>query len=318
VLLSPAQIGFSDFTLTMGALTANGQLIYGANHQLNGEIDADTLALPPIPANFPLPWTYLANIQGRIKIAANSVLLAGNQILGPTSAKITLAPGKFDFALNQAVLAGGKASGAFSATLPAPAAATALPGKTVAAPAITAQFATTGSNAAMLDPPFVFPLNLPSGTISAAIDLTASGYTPAVWLATLAGNASLAGSAGAINGFSLPGLTAALHAPKRHAAKLRAACLSGLTPFKSFSLTGSLSSGIATLTSATLQSPGGSAIATGNIDLPDTGLTLALTLLPAVPASPKLTLTMAGSWSAPRKIAAIKPALTWKPPANKK
>jgi uncharacterized protein involved in outer membrane biogenesis len=251
-------------------------------------------------------------MQGRIKITAKSVMLAGNQILGPASANITLAPGKFDFALNQAALAGGKATGAFSATLPAP--GPAVPGKTIAAPAITAQFALTGSNAAMLDPPFVFPLNLPSGKISAALDLTASGYTPAAWLATLAGNASLAGSAGYIGGFSLPGLTAAMHAPKRHAAKLRAACLSGLTPFKAFSVTSNLSSGIATLTHATLESPGGSAIATGNIDLPDNGLTLTLNLRPAVPAPPKLTLTLDGNWSAPRKIPAIKPALTWKPP----
>jgi uncharacterized protein involved in outer membrane biogenesis len=314
LLLSPAQIGFSDFTLSMGALTANGQLIYGSNHQLNGEIDADTLALPPIQENVTLPWAYLANIQGKIKIAANTVLLAGTQILGPATANITLSPGKLDFALNQAAFAGGKASGAFSASLPAP--APALPGKTIAAPAITAQFLATGINAAMLDPSFGFPLTLPSGTISAAIDLTGSGYTPAVWLATLAGNASLAASAGAIGGFSLPGLTMALHAPERHAAKLRAACLTGLTPFTTLSLTSNLSSGIATLTRASLQSPGGSAIATGNIDLPDNGLTLTLSLLPAVPAPPKLTLTLDGSWSAPRKITAIKPALTWKPPAK--
>jgi len=108
----------------------------------------------------------------------------------------------------------------------------------------------------------------------------------------------------------------ALHAPERHASKLRAACLSGLTPFTTLSVTSNLSSGIATLTRATMQSTGGSATATGNIDLPDNGLTLALTLLPAVPAPPKLTLTLDGSWSAPRKIAAIKPGLSWKPPAK--
>jgi uncharacterized protein involved in outer membrane biogenesis len=316
MILSATRMGFSDFVLSMGDLTANGTLIYDTNHHLNGQIDADTLALPPFPAVFTPLWAYLTNIQGKIGITANSVLVAGNPILGPAAGGITLSPGKFDFALNQAQLANGTIKGNFSAILPAP--VPPVPGKPAtpaAPPNITGKFELTNADAAALNLAFAFPLKLPSGTINAAIDLTASGYTPSVWLATLSGNASLAANAGTLTGFNLPGLVTALHAPKGRASQLRAASLTGATPFDHLNLTSSLNSGIATLTSASLQSQSGSATAAGNIDLPDRGVTLTLTLQPNVPVPPKLTLTLTldGSWPAARKIAAIKPALSWRP-----
>jgi hypothetical protein len=316
LLLSPTQMGFSDFVLSMGDLTANGTLIYHSNHRLNGQIDAGTLALPPIPENFAPVWTYIASLQGKVGISANSVLLAGKPILGPAAGDITLGTGKFDLDVSRAQLAGGNLNGVFSATLAAP--ALPIPGKPAMAalPAISAKFAVTTANAAAFGLNAAFPVTLPSGTLSAAIDLTASGYTPLVWLATVSGNASLAASNGTLNGFSLPGLVAALQAPKGRAGLLHAASLSGTTPYAHINLTGSLNNGIATLTAADLQGPSGSAAATGNIDLPDGGVTLTLTLQPAVPAPPTLTLTLDGSWQAPRKIPAIKPALSWRPVIN--
>jgi len=315
MLLSPTQMGFSDFVLSMGDLTANGTLMYGTNHHLNGEIDADTLALPPLPADFTPLWAYLDNIQGKIGISANRTLLAGIPVLGPAAGNITLSPGKFDLDVSRAQLANGNLTGAFSATLPAPAAPVAGKPAPALPPAISAKFTLTGADAdaAALTLPYAFPITLSGGTINAAIDLNASGYAPPVWLATLTGNASLAASAGSLNGFNLPGLITALKAPKGRASQLRTASLTGATPFDHLNLTSSLDSGIATLTSADLQSQSGSATASGNIDLPDRGVTLTLTLQPAVPAPPKLTLNLDGGWHAPRKIAAIKSALSWHP-----
>jgi uncharacterized protein involved in outer membrane biogenesis len=218
--------------------------------------------------------------------------------------------------VSHAQLANGNLTGAFSATLPAPAAPVApVPGKPAPAllPTITAKATLTGGDATALDLPYAFPITLPSGRINAAIDLAASGYAPPVWLATLTGNASLAATGGSLNGFNLPEIITALHASRGRASQLRAASLTGVTPFDHLSLTSVLNSGIATLTGASLQSQSGTATATGNIDLPDRGVTLTLTLQPAVPAPPKLTLTLDGSWQAPRKIAAIKPALGWRP-----
>jgi uncharacterized protein involved in outer membrane biogenesis len=326
LLLSPTQMGFSDFVLSMGDLTANGRLTYGTNHSLNGQIDADTLALPPVPADFAPLWAYLDTLQGKIGISANRMLVAGNPLFGPVAGNITLSPGKFDLDVSRAQLANGNLTGAFSATLPVVTVAPVVPDAPDApvapvagkpgpalAPAISAKFTLTGADAAALNLNYAFPITLSSGTLNAAIDLTASGYAPPVWLATLSGNASLAASAGSLNGFNLPGLITALKAPKGRASQLRTASLTGATPFDHVSLSSSLNNGVATLTSADLQSQSGKATASGNIDLPDCGVTLTLTLQPAVPVPPKLTLTLDGSWQAPRKIAAIKSGLSWRP-----
>jgi uncharacterized protein involved in outer membrane biogenesis len=309
VTLSPTQMGFSDFVLSMGDLTGNGALIYTTDHQLHGQIDADTLALPPLPAKLPLPWTYLTNMHGKIGIAANRILVAGSPILGPSIARITLSPGKLDLALTQADLAGGTVKGDFSATLPA------APGVSIA-PAIVAKFALTGAAATAFNLPVAFPFTLAGGAVDAAADLTATGYTPAAWLATLAGNASLTAHAGTLTGFNLPGLRTALTAPKNRASQMRAASLTGATPFTALNITATLNSGIVSLNQASLQAPSGTATAIGDIDLPDTGITLTLMLVPNVQAPPKLTLTLAGNWQMPRQIAALKPALTWKPPGK--
>ena len=204
-----------------------------------------------------------------------------------------------------------------SSCLPAPVAP--VPGKPAPAllPAISAKFTLTGADAAALNLPYAFPITLPSATINAAIALTASGSAPPVWLATLTGNASLAASKGSLNGFNLPALITALQSPKGRASQLRTASLTGASPFEHVNLTSSMNDGIATLTSADLQSQSGSATASGNIDLPDRGVTLTLTLQPNVPVPPKLILTLDGSWQAPRKIASIRPALSWRPPATK-
>jgi uncharacterized protein involved in outer membrane biogenesis len=317
LLLSATQMGFSSFVLSMGDLTANGTLIYGTNHSLNGQIDADTLALPPIPDNLTPLWTYLANIQGKIGITANRMLVAGNPVLGPAAANITLNPEKFDLDVSRAQLANGNLTGALTATLTAPAPPASTKPAPASPPAISAKFILTGANAAALNLNFAFPLTLSSGTLNAAIDLTASGYAPPVWLATLTGNASLAASGGSLTGFNLPGLIKAVQASKGRASQLLTASLTGATPFDHVNLTSSLNSGIATLTGANLQSQSGSATASGNIDLPDRGVTLTLTLQPALPVPPKVTLTLDGSWQAPRKIAAIKSALSWHPPVTK-
>jgi hypothetical protein len=151
--------------------------------------------------------------------------------------------------------------------------------------------------------------------------LTASGYAPQAWLDTLSGNASLSAHSGSLAGFSLPAAAAALTpktpaANRRRASLLRSACLAGTTPFTLFNMTGNFRSGIYTLSSATLQGPAGSAGAVGSIDLPDAGLNLTATLLPAVPTPPQLTLTIAGPWKTPHKTTDLKQALAWKAPTS--
>jgi uncharacterized protein involved in outer membrane biogenesis len=313
MLLSPTQIGFSDFVLSMGDLTANGMLTLGPAHQLNGQIDADTLALPPISPNFTPPWADLAQLQGKIAVSANRVLVAGNPIFGPADAEITLTPNRLELALSQASFANGIVKGDFTAT-PGNAVRPATP----APLAVAAKVTLSGADASQLGLPFRFPITVPSGNLDAAADLTATGYAPLAWLATLAGNASLSAHSGTADGFDLAAAAKALTGKTRRPSLLRAACLTGTTPFTQLSMTGSFASGIYTLTTATLQSPTGSATAAGSIDLPDTGIDLTAILLPAVPSPPQLGLTITGPWPTPRKTAALKQGLAWKPSMPKK
>jgi uncharacterized protein involved in outer membrane biogenesis len=310
MLVSPTQIGFSDFVLSLGDFTGNGRLIYGFNQQLNGEIDADTLALPPIGAGFIPPWAALGRLQGKIGISTNQVLLAGNPILGQTAASLTLGPNRLDVAIAKAGFGNGVLTGDISATTgdPAPAATP---------PSVTAKFAVTGADASMLNLQMGFPITLGSGSVDAAADLAASGYAPQAWLATLSGSASLTAHSGSLGGFSLPGIARALAASPRRLSRLRAACIAGATPFSSFNVAGNFSSGIYTITAAALQGEAGSAVAQGSIDLPDAGMTLKATLRPNLPSPPSIGLTIAGSWTAPRKTTALKQALGWKAPAAK-
>lgn len=317
MLLSPAELGFPDFVLSMGDLTANGALIYSADHRLSGEIDADTLALPPFSSNFTLPWADLAVLQGKIGISADRVLWRGMQISGAASANLAFAQNRLDLAIPQANIANGVLRGDLSVSGGAAAA-----GAKTTPVEIAAKFSVTGADAALLTLPLGFPITLPGGSLDAAIDLTASGYAPAAWLATLGGNASLAAHSGTLSGFDLPAIVSALTAKTRRRillrqSLLRNACISGTTPFSDLRFNGTFDSGIYTIAAARLQSAAGSATASGSIDLPDTGLTLSTILLPNVPAPPKLHLTIAGIWPAPRKLTQLKQALTWKPPVPK-
>ena len=134
------------------------------------------------------------------------MLWGGNPILGLAKANFTIAPNKLDLAIAQASLANGVLKGDISATL-----GSALPPAKPALPAIAAKFSVTGADGSMFSLPFDFPITL-AGSIDAAGDLTASGYAPQAWLATLSGNASLAAQSGSLNGFSLPGAVNALTA----------------------------------------------------------------------------------------------------------
>ena len=69
--------------------------------------------------------------------------------------------------------------------------------------------------------------------------------------------------------------------------------------------------GLAAITAASLQSPAGTAAATGNIDIPDQDISASFTLTPAVPTPPAIGLTIDGNWSTPAQICAIREALAW-------
>jgi uncharacterized protein involved in outer membrane biogenesis len=299
ITLSPTRIGLSAFSLSFGDLTATGSASLTNGNQLDADITADTLALPPWPADPAALWSSLRGATGKISLSADRILLAGAPILGPTAAAVTLAPTSDAIAITQASLAGGDLTGRITATT-----APATP------PSLTAKFALTNADASQLSLPITFPLTIPTGTLALQANLTAAGYGPQTWEATLAGTASLAAKSGSIAGFNLAALGAALNTIPRDAA-LHTACLSGTTPFDTLSAAATIDHGLAAITAASLQSQAGTASATGNIDIPDTGISASLTLSPAVPDPPPIGLALDGTWSAPAQICAIRQALAW-------
>ncbi len=302
--VSPGSFGLNDFILSLGALTANGRLL-DAGNAITGDIAADTLALPALPASFTLAWPELAGRSGKVSLTANTVQLAGQPLFGAASATIGLNADTISFALNQASLGNGQVSG--TATVNLGDAGSGSLNQTVP-PSLAATLHLAKINTAGVALPLSFPLTLPSGIITATAKLTATGYIQATWRQTLAGTASLTGSGGTITGFDLPSLTAAFTSPHR-ATALRTASLTGTTPFTTLELSGSLANGLYTIQTASLASAKGAATATGSIDLADRTVALKLDLIPAIPTPPPISLTLLGSWSNPKKIPATKAAL---------
>jgi uncharacterized protein involved in outer membrane biogenesis len=298
---SSQQISLPDFILSMGDLTASGHFQVTPDLTLAGNIDADTLALPPWPTDFSPLWAALAATKGKISVTANRVLLNGNQIFGRGEASIALQQGGGVFTLNKASLGSGILSGNISATL-----------SPTAPPALAGKFTLENADVSSITPAAAFPLTLPSGILSASGVLTASGYTAQAWAATLSGAAGFSAANGVITGFDLAALAGALTPSPREAA-LSTACLTGNTPFATLTLAGNFSNGIYQISTATLQGPAGAASATGSIDVPDEAVALDLTFMPNVTKPPKLGLAMIGNWANPKKIPAIKPALDWLP-----
>jgi uncharacterized protein involved in outer membrane biogenesis len=299
IAITPTQTGLSDFALSFGDLTATGRLLKNTATGIDADITADTLALPPWPADATPLWSARAGQSGKILLTASRVLLDGMQILGPTTASLALQPSADALDIASAALAGGNLTATLTATT-APA----------APPSLAVKFALTAANAAEIAPGFAFPLTLPSGTIALSGTLTATGYGPKTWEATLAGPENLSAKSGTLTGCNLPAIITALAAMPREPA-LRTALLSGASPFDTLSLAGAFSHGLYTITAASLQSPAGSATATGSIDLPDQDIFLTLALHPAVAAPPAIALTLDGPWQSPQKIPTLREALAW-------
>jgi hypothetical protein len=299
VSLSATQFSLPNLTVSFGDLTATGRLSVTDGKQVDADITADTLALPPWPADPSVIWSSLVGASGKIGLSANRVLLGGVPILGPSAANLTLAPSSDAIAITHANLAGGNVSGNISATT-----APATP------PSLSVTFALTDADASQLALPITFPLQIPAGTIALKASLTAAGYGPQTWAATLAGSASLAAKSGTIAGFNLAALGEALNMIPREAA-LHSACLTGATAFDTLAASANIDHGLAAITAAGLQSPAGTGTATGTIDIPDNFISASLTLTPAVPTPPGIGLALNGSWSKPSQACAIREALAW-------
>lgn len=297
--VSSAGFGLPNFVISLGDLTAAGNLSRTSGNSINANITADTLALPKPPADLSAFWKILPSLNGKIGITANRVLLQGDQWLGASAGNVTMQPGKIALNIDHAAFSGGNLAGSFalSQTLPQ-------------APVLAANFTIQKADAAQAEFPLVFPVTFPTGIADVKIDTNATGYSPQTWAATLGGTMNLQIKNGSIAGFNLAGLATALAAPNR-AGPLKAAAQSGLTDFTALDAIGNVDHGIIKLGNATLQGTDGSASVSGSIDLSDKAVDLNFGLVPNVTPPVTIGLTMIGNWSNPRIVPALKQAMSW-------
>jgi hypothetical protein len=306
---APGRLSLADFTLAAGALRAGGSLALdtaGPAPRLAGHLDADTLTLPLPRARSPDPLQFdrLRGWQAAVDISANTVLLGLSPALEGLSMHLDLAAGTLGIARLTARLAGG--SLAASATIDAAA----------DPPALTADATLEGAHVA--GPLADLPIDLLSGTAAARLHLTAAGHGTAGLAATLSGTAALEVTNGALSGFDLPSLRAALlaataaHDPAPEPA-LSAALRAGSTPFTRLSLAARIDHGAAAIGPARLEAGTGAVTATGTVGLTTADADLSLALQPALPDShpPALGLRLTGPLAAPARIPELGAALRW-------
>jgi uncharacterized protein involved in outer membrane biogenesis len=299
---SPQAVGLPDFVLSAGDLTADGRIDLTASGGIEARIDADTLALPAMadPAQLPIPWPLLAGAHGRVALSANRIWLGGDEVFGASAASLSLGNGQLNLTIPQAALAGGNIAGVIGATL-AP----------DAPPALTIRLGATSLNAGALQLPVEFPFAVTAGDLGLQVDLTANGFSPAAWAATLAGDVVLTDARGSLSGFDLAGLGTTLTAAGKREAALRLAATSGASDFDALLLSGRVSHGILTLQQALVTGMAGTATGSGSIDLPDTDLSVTVTLHPAVKPPLGLPVSTLGGWATARKIPLLRQALAW-------
>ena len=296
---APGRIELDGATLAAGALRAAGRMALEGN-RLTGQVAAESLPLPLVYPRSPdpLPLAWLGAWQAAIRLDAAQVLVGLSPVLQSASADITLDAGTLQLAHIAGRAAGGTITGA--ATL----AARADP------PRITVQGAAI--NLGVAGALFETPLDLAAGAVSAALDLTAAGHSPAALLATIDGRATLRIVDGVATGLDLAAATAALATadPQEAAATARTALLGGTTAFQAIDATLGLARGIVRL-DASLVGLAGTAAAAGTLDVPGATLDLQLDLHPASPDAPAMGLRVTGPANAPVRVPELSRLARW-------
>ena len=312
------QLHAGPFQLIAGMLRTGGQLAlatHGRGSSLTGRILADVLPLPMLPAKQPLPLSGLRGWQAAVQFGVRQVLWRGAPVLGAAGGMADLSGGRLSVNLQSArllgdTLGGGTLSGSASVD------AAASP------PRFNVQARLAG---ARIDGR-VDGLALKAPLSDGRVDVSAIGFSPAALAATLSGTASVTLGAGAVQGFDLGAVKAALALPDLAGAEaaLRGALSGGSTGFDTLSAQGSITNGSLALEKADLQSGAGTVSATGSVDLARGISDVRLALHPALPGAPDVGLRIGGPLGAPSRIPELAAAAKWlaerpppKPPAPK-
>jgi hypothetical protein len=297
---APGKIKLDQAVLTAGVLRAAfGATLdcSGVRPVLSGAVDAETLPLPrPLPGSRePLPLDWLRGFDAALHVRAAEILAGLEPALNHAEADVTLKEGLVSVRKLTAMLSNGQVSG--DATLDT--------GQTPPVLALAGRLA----GFPVEGPLFGTPFDITAGRISAAANLTATGYSPSALLSTTAGTASAAMEDGALSGFDLDAVTAALSMPDAEAA-VRRALSGGVTQFTALNADAKLARGAAALGPVRIRLADGTASAQGTADLTGGLLFLQVTADPA-PGLPAVSVRLDGPAVNPRRTADLAQLARW-------
>jgi len=302
------RIAADEFDVAAGRLHAGGALALdrsGEQPRVDGRLAITQLPWPrfDLRARAPLPVEDLNGWQAMVRTTVAHVLggAGDTALLEKLSGTVELAEGK----LRIDDLAGSCAGGSLTAAASLDA--------SLDPPALVLQAAVDGARIAA--PLAGLPLDLVGGRVDGELHLAAAGHSPAALLATLEGRIDARIHDGALAGFDLPAIAAALRAPAAEAAAepaLKTALAAGRTAFDQLDLKAAVTRGVLDLGGSTLTAPSGRVAISGTLDVPGAELDLAGAIRPAVPEGPEIGLRVAGAADDPRQFPDLADVTRWR------
>jgi hypothetical protein len=297
------RLSADGFTVTAGALRAGGQLTV-AGKRVAGTITADVLPvpLPEAGSDVPMPLPALRGWQGAVAVRTEQVVAGPADLADHAAFTVTLGDDVLTIDDFRGQIDGGTLAGSASLN--------------IGASPFTLTAAATVHDTAIRAAPDNAPIGLLSGRLDGTATVTASGYSPAAMLATLAGSLDATVRDGALVGFDLFGAARAIgnadaQGPSETEENLRTALQDGTTSFDRLNISGQAAHGLLRLKSVQLQGAAGSAEAHGSIDLTDGTMDVQVALTPSIQGAPAVGLRLDGLLAAPTHQPELAAASRW-------
>ncbi len=308
--IGPDGAALSGAEVSAGALRASGDLaataLASGHPALTGRLDADTLPLPAVNTRSAEPWSLapLHAFDAKVALRAAHLLWGSSPFADDAAATLSLADGALRVGGLSARVAGGTLAAQMSL-----------------ADANPPRFAASGTlGGALVDGPLTgFAVDLVAGHLDAALDLTATGYSPAGVVTSLAGSARATVRDGALSGLDAGRVLSVLQAaaPGRAGgvasvqSDVAEALRTGTTQFGTIRAEGTVSHGTVALGQAAVSLAAGSMAVTGSLDLPEEAIDAHLALQPALEAAPLIGLRLIGPVAAPSRSPELAELTRW-------
>ncbi len=274
-----------------------------ARPKLALRIAAENLTLPALDPmdQEPLPWSFLAMLDGALSLSAARIAVSGLPPVENAQAELTLENGRVQLASFRTDLAGGQMEGRGVLDI------TAQP------PRLEGDFEIAGATIA--HPIFDLPLDLAAGRLALAGRLAASGHARAALLSSLEGSGRFLLADGVVTGLALREAYAAagLADPVAAEAGLRRALLGGATAIERLEGGWRLSAGRLEVQDMKLAGEAGlSAQVIGALDLPRQTLDIGFALRAPNADAPDIGFRFSGPAAAPQRLPDIAPWARWR------